>query len=464
MLAVVRRVSDRVFFFLTLSFALVQAHARAVTLEECIQMALENKVHVLEHQLKAEEESQHLLEAKSQKRPKLSFQAGTTKSEQDLGDFWDFPQQTTLPPLETSVVVLGIEVPITIDQTDIPLPQPQSQVLFGKTRHDMSLNFNMPLYTSGRLEALVGAARLRRETADLERLEAEQALKLQATEAFYALWEAQKGLEVVAEQVSSAEENVRASEALFSKGKIPELEVLNQRIALQEAKQRKLEAEHALELARAQLNLLIGEELTAPTEAEVGTLRPAQLPRKQTALKQARENRVAYRLLGLSRQIAQEQLRAARASGKPSVGLSATLSRTGTRFPPDVQTWSLSVGAQWPFYDSGETRARVHKAQVALSQLDLQKERLDKEIEMEVLKGWAQADLAIKRGLILEQRFEQAQEALRITKVRYKRGLASSKELQEAERLYLETRLSLLKSRAERELALQRLKKATGTL
>lgn len=83
---------------------------------------------------------------------------------------------------------------------------------------------------------------------------------------------------------------------------------------------------------------------------------------------------------------------------------------------------------------------------------------------MEVLKAWAQADLAIKSTLVLEQRFEQAQEALGIAKVRYKRGLASSKELQEAERLYLETRLSLLKSRAERELALQRLKKATGTL
>jgi outer membrane protein TolC len=158
----------------------------------------------------------------------------------------------------------------------------------------------------------------------------------------------------------------------------------------------------------------------------------------------------------------------ARAASLPQAGLLAgyDYARPNSRVLPLVPewkgTWSVGVSVSWNAFDGGRSSAGAAQAEAQAQAARAQLEDLERRVRLEVTERALDLETA-RAGLLVAQRnLEAARENLRVSRDRYREGVAFSSDLLDAETALLRAGLDDTQTVIQLRLALANLERAVG--
>jgi outer membrane protein len=216
----------------------------------------------------------------------------------------------------------------------------------------------------------------------------------------------------------------------------------------------------------AQLALLraIGADLGASLQLTDDWTRVAAAPALPAALAVAQRRRPELSLLDLRLKTAQLNIEAAAAEGLPTLGAQAQGFESGNRIR-DIE-WSRTVAAvvSVPIFNGRRTQARVAAAQAQRDQLLIQQNDTRRQIEQEVRQALLAYDNARSRVDLARQSEQLAQDELDLASDRFKAGVATSIEVDNAQTSLATARDTRIDALADVAQARYDLSRATGEI
>jgi len=307
-----------------------------------------------------------------------------------------------------------------------------------------ALNLTQPLFTGFRVLTAKKLAELglssQKLGVDLARLDLARNVK----NVYFGVLLAQKNQWVAEETVKSLRAQVEDSKNFFEVGMIPKNDLLEAEVELANAEQLLVQAKNQVNLAKAQLNTLLRQDVNTDLElVDVLDYVPAE-PDFAPSLDQALAARPELKQAQLGVDAATENVTLAKADYYPSVSLVGSYSRSGdgpeldgSDIETDPDQFSLTVGLSWTIWDwkARDYRIGVSKSQVMRTRHVLNEVRdgVTLEVKQALLNlATTRQNIGVNRKAV-----EQAEESLRMSRERYKEQVATSTEV-----LLAQTRLS----------------------
>jgi outer membrane protein TolC len=356
-----------------------------------------------------------------------------------------------------------------VEEFGIVQPTGVSRIIFPDipANYRVRAEMSVPIYTSGRVDALVEGASAEARAAAAGRLATEQDVTLDVGRAYWALVTARAEAGVVAQALARMDAYVADVGARVDAGILPPNEVLTARAERARQAVRRVRADQAAALAGIVLARLLGLPLDQSIEPTTPVEQP--LPGAEGLVEQpvaslvarAMEQRDERRQLQARAAAALAGGRAARAALKPQVSAVAAVepARPNNRFVPRADewrtSWDLGVNVTWPLWDGGRARADHAAASAQADAIGHRLRELDASISIEV-RARVMAVTAGRGALeAAAQGVEAATEAHRVLSERFAAGVATSTEV-------LDGQVALLEAEVERTrlLAAQRLAEA----
>jgi outer membrane protein TolC len=345
---------------------------------------------------------------------------------------------------------------------------PVAQPLFaGDTLNVGSAQVSLPLYMGGALTANVAAAQADRDGQLLTANAVRQDLKYAVASAYIGVQRAASALEVARSNAASLAGHARDVEDLRRTGQVPTNDYLAAAVSLADARQRELQAQSALTIARALYNRRVGRPFDAPVDLEPlptplgGPAIAAPLAELVAAARAARPE-LAH--LDATAQGLAARADAARAARRPQLALNGGYAYLENAFLNRKDFWFVALGVRVNVFDSG--RSRHASATLEHQSAAVAEERRDRESEVELEVRRASADLATARARldVAGGAVQQAEENLRVVRDRYRNGEGTNTEVLDAETLRAEGANNLDTARYDLRLAELALARAIGGL
>jgi outer membrane protein len=376
---------------------LVLGFAKAITLEQALELAKEraNQIRLSELDIKKAEEE--IKRARASILPQVSVSYSYTHFGQDLA--------------------LGF------------MPHNRQSAVF---------QLNQTIFNKQVFE-LIKLANIQRELQSLIKEDVQRTLESQVKDLFYGLLYRKAIIELQKENLAYWEENYRRVSAKFSAGVVPKVELLRVQSQLEQARSQLEQASadylKALESFKALLRL------DGNVEPE-GTLELKEFNHKEEELLQAlKEKNSTLRVAKKSVELAQGTVELKRAQNFPTVnGFANYQLFTGRRSffgsTELLKGYSFGVSINYLIFDGF-----LRKAEISGAELDLLKQR-ENLLQLEYdLKARLRSTLLSIKSLqtqirAVESSLEFAKESLRLSTERYRLGVGSQLEVLEARANY----------------------------
>jgi outer membrane protein len=331
------------------------------------------------------------------------------------------------------------------------------------------LDFQWPIYTFGRLDALERAARAEARASGLDLSAARNDLKLEITRAFWAVVTATEATRVVEESLKRMDASLEDMRNRLKVGLIPPNDVLSMEAQRSRQEMLLIQARNTREQALTELRRLTGIDPDAAIEVQavleappLPVADPDQLVKTAIASRPDRQA-IQARVAG-----ADERRQAAAADRKPVVGVGAGLdyARPNPKiFPktPEWQTsWDASVNVTWTFLDFGRVKAGIAEATAMQRAARERLAEFDTALNVEVRQRKLDLESARASVAPAEASVRAADEARRVVAERYGAGVATATEVLDAQVALLQAGLDRTQSLASVRLAEARLERALG--
>ena len=347
--------------------------------------------------------------------------------------------------------------------TGLPIVAPE---LFGGDDFWMgAATVTVPLFTGGRISSSIAAAEARGRGAGAQVEGAEEDVKLAVADAYVNVLRARKALEVADSNVTTLESLVSDIGAMFERELVPKNDLLAVQVALADARQGRLRAANAAELALASYNRRVGEPLTRAAELDETLPVPADLPSDPDELvKAAVEKRSELKVLDEQATAYGQLAKTERARVLPQLSLTGAYNYLENTFLDDEDFASVGVGVQWALFDGGQARKRAAALERSRRATEQQRADVESLIALQVRQSWLDVDETRQRIQVTAGAVEQAEENLRIARERYGAGLGTQTQLLEAESLRVQALRNRDNAVLDAGLAKLRLARAVGAL
>jgi outer membrane protein len=421
---------------------LVQAQKRALSLEEAVTAGLEASPGLHASRMKVESTAAKSREIEAGRLPSLKIGGGYTRLSE-------------VPPFEVSL-------PIS------PNPIVVSQNYFNN--FNFRLGVQQPLFTGFRLQAGTASARLLEKSAgqDLEKDRAEFIFAVKS--AYWGLARAREFEKVIDENIRQVGEHLKDVRAFFDQGLLTKNEVLRAELELSNAEIMRIDARNAAEVALTALDSLIGlpldtdVDLTTSAESQASRLPGVEDPSIEAALADRPELKSAEFRIRAS----ELGVKAARAGSYPQVFLTGNYYylRPNPRFMPARDrfngTWDVGISVSFDIWNWGQTKSQTEQAKAQLAQARDARKLLEDQAVLEVTQSRLTLARANEKVRVAGQVVGQAEENLRVTRERFKQGVALNNDVLDADVALLQAKLNRTQASIDLVVAQARLEKALG--
>ncbi len=297
---------------------------------------------------------------------------------------------------------------------------------------------------------------------DLDRVQNETALSVKNQ--FFNVLRDQAQVAVYEQQVAADTESVRVTQARVTAGAAAQYDLLTAQTTLSNAQQQLSSARNTLTLGQVNLNNLLG---VGPDES-IGLQEPATPPLNQTfntgqLTQAALTRRPEVRQADNNILIAQRLIKLAGASLLPSLSIVGSGNYNGhVSGSSSHDTASLSAVLGIPLYDGGTTRAKVNEARSDLRSQQITRDQLRQNVSVEVRQALSNINDAQTRAASAGQGVTQAQEAYRLSNVRYQNGIGTILDVVNAQAQLAQARTNLLNAQYDYQTSLAQLTRALG--
>lgn len=316
-----------------------------------------------------------------------------------------------------------------------------------KNQYNLGLTFSQNLFAGGRIIAQNRVANAGRRSADIELTAQRAQLQLDVTQSYFDAALADR-LVALAESSAVQTENVlRQTQLARNVGNVSEFELLRAQVSSANQRpiviQRRSDREVAYLRLKQLLNIPLDEQVTLTTAVDDSAAANAALARLGVEGDTAAIDRATVRQAAEAINAQRGLLRVAKAEYLPSLALTSSYGKVafplnGLPQSGEFRTnWTIGVAAQMPLFTGGRLRgdrmvaeANLREAQARFDQVR-EFAALDARVTINNLQ---QARAAWEASLGTA---EQAQRAYSIATVRYKEGISTQIELNDA-RILLE--------------------------
>ena len=273
------------------------------------------------------------------------------------------------------------------------------------------------------------------DVAEIQRKSARRDVAFQVTEAYYRVLQAMRMADVAQKSVENIDAQVKRAQSFYRAGTVGRNDLLRAELGLAAAKQRLIQANGGVVLARGQLARLMGLPPDSPidpadktTEVADGPLIPAS---------QAENRAVADRLeiKEVAKRIDQTEAGVSLAKSKmlPQVNAVANYTHTvGSQFNP-TNAWFIGGTASWDFWEGGGTYYGIDESKARLAQALSARRKAEDMIRLETRSAHVSATTADQALHVARDAVEQAEENFRIEQKRYESGDNTSFDVLDAE-------------------------------
>lgn len=425
-------------FLFSLKMIFAQSQ-RALTEEEAVKMAVETSKQLHVAEMKVENASARADEMRTYRLPSAKLTAGYTR----LSDIPDAVITTAAGSFKVSPTVLN------------------TYTLKGTVQYNV--------FTGMKLESNEKAARLSKDAANLDFSKEKTDIIFNTRTAYWNLFKAIEYNKVVDENLEQVKAHLKDAQNLYAQGMITNNDVLKVQVQLSNVQLLQIDAKNAVKLSMVHLNNLIGQPLN--TEIQI----TSKIQNKDRAfedynalLQKGWTNREDVKAMELRIQAGEASVRAAKGSYLPQVSLQGNVyyNRPNPRFFPTKDafehSWDLGLNATFDLWNWNATAHQVHQAKAVVEQTKDALGLIKDGISLEVTQSYLAMQQAKEKITVTRQTVEQSEESYRITSEKFKKGVALTTDLLDAEVSVLQAKTAYTNAIVDFELAQARLLKAIG--
>ncbi|KQR93435.1 transporter [Chryseobacterium sp. Leaf180] len=415
------------------------AHAqekRQITLEQAVELGIQNSKSLKVDAAQIEEATANLLEAKNRQLPDLKVS----------GTYLYLPLKPNidirLPGVSTAG---GPEV---------------HQVAFGQAA------LSVPIYAGGRIKYGIESAKYLVEASKLSTENDKSAIAYNVAQAYNNLFKANQSIKVLEENLTASEKRDETFLKLENNGVIARNDRLKANLQTSNIELQLLEARNNYNIANINMDLLLGLPDNTQIEVDENYIDNADDSKPvDFYLNTARENRKDLQALDQQRKAAALGTKSAKAENLPSIAF------TGGYVAADIPKFltvynavNVGVGVSYNLSNIWKKNSSLQQSKARELQLSANNDLLNDNIKLDVNREYQNADYARKRIAVFEKSAEQANENYRITKNKYDNGLATMTELLDADAAQIAANVGVINAKADAALAYRKLLQTTGTL
>ena len=322
------------------------------------------------------------------------------------------------------------------------------------------------IWDFGRTRSQSEAMKLGVEVADRSYEDRRRQVILSVLDAYYSLSLARNVADSARVALESAEAIEMQARVRVESGLATQADLLRSQSYLAGARQHLIQARGQVDIAKANLNRLMGDPLDAEP-GETAALNPVALALQpeETLLAGFREKRPDYqRLLAELRQ-AETEVGARKTSFLPTLGAYGTWEADNPSFSNAGGTnWVAALSLRWNVYAGGADEARLQASRQRLEQKRRQVAAMESAMALEIRRAMIQCRSMEQQVEVTRTAEAQSEESLRILKNRYEAGLATMTDLLAAETERSAARTALAEAVYRHRLSYAQLEHAAGTL
>ena len=300
---------------------------------------------------------------------------------------------------------------------------------------DNNLRLNFPLYTGGRNENNIDAAKSGLTQAELNLENTRQQIKLQTITAYFDILHYRDLMNTRQEAVNILAEHLNQTETKLKIGVVARADVLASKVQLANAQQNFITAQNNYENSIATLDNLIGLSMDTIIETTDDLHYQKYDLDLNNCIEIALKNRPDFLAATEAVKQAISNQKVTKANKKPQVN--ATFSKTfnGERIFDDDhnENWSAGLSITWNVFDNNVTNAQINESQATINRLKSIELQTKESIELDVRKNFNNLFAAEKNILTTAISVDQAEEDFNIAKIKYNEGVGTNLEVMDAQ-------------------------------
>ena len=345
--------------------------------------------------------------------------------------------------------------------TTPPVEQPKvSQALYGL------MNVSLPIYTGGKIRYGIESSKFLEKAAMLDAESDKDEVIQNTIEAFANLFKAKTAVRLVQENLNEAQQRTKELTGMEKNGLLPRNDLLKAQLRESNMEYNLSDAENSWQLANVNMNLMLG----LPTTTEL-ILDTANLGKKEDNrvlddfINAARINRKDIAAVDLRKKSAESGVRSAKGDLYPSLAL--TGGYIGLDIPDFLSipaAMNVGVGVSYNIGSLWKNKAKVQQAEARVKQLTFTEAMMDDNMQLDVNKSYLSLMTNRKQIEVSAKAVEQAEENYRIVKNKFDNSLATTTDVLDADIARLQARLSYTLSRADAFVAYHKLLQTAGLL
>lgn len=335
-----------------------------------------------------------------------------------------------------------------------------SQAMYGM------LNISQPIYAGGRIKYGIESSQFLEKAAKLD-AEFEKDEVIQTTiEAFATLYKAKTAVRLMNENLLQAKQRATDFSNLEKNGLLARNDLMKAELQTSNVELNLLDAENNWQLANVNMNLMLG----LPTATEL-VLDTAGVERKEDPrvlddyLQSALTGRKDVAALDMRKKAAESGVKVAKADKYPSLQV------TGGYIAADIphvitvtNAMNIGVGVSYNIASLWKTKSKIQQAEARVKQMVITESILDDNIKLQVNKNYLSLISSRKKIEVAAKALEQAKENYRIVKNKFDNSLATTTDLLDADVAQLQASLSYTLTRADAFVAYNKLLQTSGIL
>ena len=410
-----------------------QDPTRKLTLEQSIEIALQNNKQILIQKQEVERMKGQVIQARSTAFPNLSGDTRYVRSQGTMN--------------------FGGRNGITFDIKD--------------SYYGGSLSLVQPLYTAGRVGGALRAAKAAKSYAQENFRAATKDVIFAVKASFGGVLLAQKMAVLAKESLDLADAHLKNVDQLFKQGVASEYELIRAKVQVAQLVPERIKAENELDRAMIVFRNTLGLAADEKVEPEGDLERRDVEMTAEEAFKLAKENShelaaARLRVSGMS-----AALDVAKSDRYPSLSLvaSAQMETNEPRWKSEdwrSRIWSASVALSIPIFDGLRTKGKIQQTRAEYEQAGLYADLTEDAVRLDVEQAVSRLDQARKLVESLVASVEQAQKGLDIANLRYRNGVGTQLEVLDAQVALSSARTNYFMSTYGHFMAVAEIERATS--
>jgi outer membrane protein TolC len=350
----------------------------------------------------------------------------------------------------------------TMQDFDIQaLNDPQST-----TNFNAGLTIKYPLYTGGRVDLAMSAARENIQASRQATTETSRGMLSNMLQSYLSGALLMETIRVLDESLLLAQKQVKLAKSFYGHGMVVKSDVLSAEVYLSMTVQERNNFFGKLKNLNEVLNRLMGSDQGTRYSMQCTFDRVPEVKEKPEELEEM-ALRQRPDLLGYQHQrnALARMMTIEERSALPEVGLYGQAQHSDRGFfVQGSGDMTAGVYASVPIFDGGQRKAKVDEFRARLKAVDNKIDMLRLSIRGDVRESLNDYHTAVDNIRASESQVEQAAENLRIISNRYRAGLSTSLDVQQSETMQRQAKLARLSAYHNVQIAYYRILVATGSI